>query len=74
MDSKSVWHEKGELPPIGTVCLYHIPEDHSSSNDRQVHPKEGQEIHIVAHTQYQPSWCEVAVYTWIEEDEYGELQ
>lgn len=73
MDSKSVWYEKGELPPVGTVCLYHIPEDYYYNNDRQVLPKEGQKVTIVAHTKYQPSWGEVAVYTWVEEDEYGKL-
>jgi len=57
------WFERGELPPVGTECIFDPRDGICYFNERELRAK-GQKVTIIAHTKYKKGYGSVAVFQW----------
>lgn len=57
------WFERGELPPVGTECIFEPGDGKCYFNESELRAK-GQKVTIIAHTKYKKGDGSVAVFQW----------
>lgn len=57
------WFERGELPPVGVVCIFEPGSGSCYFNEYDLKAS-GKIVKIIAHTRYEHSSCDVAVFRW----------
>lgn len=57
------WFERGELPPVGTECIFEPGDGECYFNERELKAK-GQKVIIIAHAKYKKGCGSVAVFQW----------
>lgn len=67
MSNKTDWFERGELPPIGEVCEFD-PGNGADNFSNDELKASGHSVQIVAHTKYNLSTGNVAVFKWDFDD------
>ena len=59
----SGWFERGELPPVGVDCIFEPGSGSCYFNEYDLKAS-GKIVKIIAHTRYEHSSCDVAVFRW----------
>lgn len=63
MKQDNGWYERGELPPVGVECIFEPGSGECYFNDYELEAR-GKSVKVIAHTRYQHSSCDVAVFRW----------
>lgn len=63
MKQDNKWFERGELPPVGVVCIFEPGSGSCYFNEYDLKAS-GKIVKIIAHTRYEHSSCDVAVFRW----------
>ena len=63
MKQDNGWFERGELPPVGVVCIFEPGSGSCYFNEYDLKAS-GKIVKIIAHTRYEHSSCDVAVFRW----------
>lgn len=63
MNHDKGWFERGELPPVGSECIFEHGSGSCYFNEYDLKAS-GEVVKIIAHTRYKHSSCDVAVFRW----------
>ena len=63
MKQDNKWFERGELPPVGVECIFEPGSGSCYFNEYDLKAS-GKIVKIIAHTGYEHSSCDVAVFRW----------